>query len=267
VPASSSLAVDAVLFDLDETLVPFQTLAHWQWAWHPQGPLLSERHVRSALHRSLHAWDRRRWLGVARRGPPVGWNDYRAHLKDTLLAVAGRTLPESDATIVVDRFLKPAWEIERFPDADRAVADLRASGIKLGVLTPLPKELAETMVRRVGLGELPVIEPEPGPSNPGLPAPGAFRSASKRFGSIPARTAFVGDLFWSDYRAALRAGLFAVLLERPGRETRGEARRIPSLANLLDQLREPTEAPATSATTAEPPNAPPQGDGSPPEVD
>jgi len=79
----------AVLLDLDDTLAPFQTLAHWQWAWKPQGPLLPERHAKAAIRKSVRAWDRRRWQGLVGAAPPVGAADLRVHLHDTLLAVAG----------------------------------------------------------------------------------------------------------------------------------------------------------------------------------
>ena len=61
----------AVVFDLDETLIPLHTFARWQWAWRPNGPALSDRHVRAALRRELHAWDRRRWRGLVGAEPPA----------------------------------------------------------------------------------------------------------------------------------------------------------------------------------------------------
>ena len=237
--AQSSPTVESILFDLDDTLVPFQTPAHWQWAWRPQGPILPERHVRAALHHALHAWDRRRWMGLVKRGPAVDWNAYREHLKETLLAVAGRSLPDNEVAVVVERFLKPAGEIERFPDVEPAIRQLRALGIKIAVLTPLPTELAKTLLRRVALSDVPVLSSEPTQGVPGVPVPALYRSAAKTLGLLPNRTAFVGDLFWSDYRAALRAGLRGFLLERPGNESRGEARRLSSLNELVGAIRAP----------------------------
>ncbi|HEY1198566.1 MAG TPA: hypothetical protein VGG32_07560, partial [Thermoplasmata archaeon] len=63
--------VDAVLLDLDDVLVPFQTPAAWQWAWRPQGPVLGERRVKAAVRRALKAWDRRRWQGLTGKAPPA----------------------------------------------------------------------------------------------------------------------------------------------------------------------------------------------------
>jgi FMN phosphatase YigB (HAD superfamily) len=249
VAAPSPSPIETVLFDLDDTLVPFQTLAHWQWAWRPQGPILGERHVRSALRHSLHAWDRRRWSGITKREPPVTWDEYRRHLESTLAAIAARPLPEAETKIVVDRFLKPAGDVERFPDVLPALAELSAGGWKVGVATPLPEELARAFLKRAGVPEMPVITLPGSPDSPGLPAIGAYRQAAEVLGAKRDRTVFVGNLYWSDYRAAARAGLVSILIERPGNESRGEARRVASLSQL----------PATLRSTLVPPSPPVDG--------
>jgi FMN phosphatase YigB (HAD superfamily) len=252
VAAPSPPPIEAVLFDLDDTLLPFQTVARWQWAWRPQGPVLSERHVHSALRHSLHAWDRRRWAGIAKREPPVDWAAYRHHLEATLNAVAARPLPEAEVGMVVDRFLKPAGELERYPDAISTIQALLQGGYKVGVATPVPEEVARPFLRKVGIPEVPLL-PLPGtPEVPGLPALSAYRQAAKALGASRERTAFVGDLYWSDYRASARAGLAAFLLERPGSETRGEARRIASLVELPAALKAPVAVPEPKVDTPEP---------------
>ncbi len=223
--------IEAVLFDLDDVLVPFHTPAAWQWAWKPQGPLLGDRRVRSAVKRSLKAWDRRRWQGVTRKSPPTDLAELHRHLADTLATIAGHPLPESESGAVVRRFLRPAGEVERFADARPAIDRLAGAGVRSGVVTPLPAEAARWLLRRTGLPEtlLLVAGDPPGPV---VPERAAFRAGCERLGSEPARTAYVGDLFWSDVRAAHRAGLRAVLLDRRDAWPKVQAGRFTTLDAL-----------------------------------
>ncbi|HXY47262.1 MAG TPA: HAD family hydrolase [Thermoplasmata archaeon] len=205
--------VDAVIFDLDDVLIPFQTPAAWQWAWRPQGPLLGERRVRAAVRRSLRAWDRRRWAGLTGKEPPADAEALRQHLASTLAAIAGHALPATETDAVVRRMLRPAGEVEHFPDVAPALGRLASRQVRIGIVTELPRESALWMLHRGEIAEsLLLISADPGGSI--LPERAAFRSAVDRLGSTPERTAFVGDLYWSDVRAAARAGLAAVLLDR-----------------------------------------------------
>jgi len=205
--------VDAVLFDLDDVLVPFQTPAAWQWAWRPQGPVLGERRVKAAVRRSLKAWDRRRWQGLTGKAPPADPEALRDHLADTLATVAGHPLPAEETEAVVRRFLKPAGEVERYPDVPGALDRLRSRGVKVGTLTPLPAESARWLLHRCGLPEALLLGSGESPG-PCVPDRAGFRAATEALGAPPERVAYVGDLFWSDVRAAARAGLPSVLLDR-----------------------------------------------------
>jgi HAD superfamily hydrolase (TIGR01549 family) len=221
--------IDAVLFDLDDVLVPFQTPGAWQWAWRPQGPLLGERRVRSAVRRALKAWDRRRWEGLTGRQPPADLPALQAHLLATLTAIAGHPVPEAEA--VVRRLLRPAGEVERYPDVAPGLERLRVAGIAVGVVTPLPSESARWLLRRTGIPEtlLRATGDSPGP---GLPDPTAFRAAAAGLGVPLDRIGYVGDLFWSDVRAASRAGLGSLLLDRHDAWPHVQVGRITELGQL-----------------------------------
>ena len=208
-----SREVDAVLFDLDDVLVPFQTPAAWQWAWRPQGPVLGDRRVKAAVRRSLKAWDRRRWQGLTGKAPPADLAALRAHIADSLTAVAGHPLPPAETEAVVRRFLRPAGEVERYPDVPTTLDRLRSAGVKVGVVTPLPADSARWLLHRCGLPEALVLGTGDGPG-PCVPDRAAFRAGAEALGVPVDRVAYVGDLFWSDVRAAARAGLAAVLLDR-----------------------------------------------------
>ena len=243
----------AFLFDLDDTLVPWQTVAHWQWAWRPQGPILPERHARSAIKHAQHAWDRRRWDGLTGDRPPADLADYRQHLKETLIAVADRPLPAAEVEAVVDRFLKPAGGFETYPDAGITFDGLRARGDAVGIVTFLPEAVARAALKRAGLPEpLLLLHGEDAEAGT-LPSAGAFRAACRRLGSKPSATAYVGDLFWSDVRAAGRVGLEAYLIDRTDAWPRVTARRLRTLRDLL--LPPPPPPPASAPPT------PPGGGG------
>ena len=222
----------AVLLDLDDVLVPWNTPGHWQWAWKPQGPKLGDRHVRSAIRRTLRSWDRRRWHGLVGSDPPTDVAARHHHLEETLTAIAGRRLPEDEMGAVLRRFDHPAGEIESFEDVRPALLRLESEKVPVGVVTDLPEEAARWALRRVGLSNLPLILHAGEPAASRLPARAGFRAACERLGTPASRTLYVGDLFWSDVRAAARAGLSAFLLDRFDRFSGVEAHRIASLAEL-----------------------------------
>ena len=238
----------AVLLDLDDTLAPFQTLAHWQWAWKPQGPLLPERHAKAAIRKSVRAWDRRRWQGLVGAAPPVGAADLRVHLHDTLLAVAGRPLGEFEVESVVDRFLRPSPHSETYDDVPALGRWLNDHGVPFGVLTPFAESVARAFLARTGLPAAVTVYADPAtPEAPRLPTAAAFRAARKALAPRSARVFYVGDLYWSDVRAASRAGLEAVLLDRSDAFDGLGGTRIRSLSELPALLeRAPIPAPVDS---------------------
>lgn len=229
-----SATVEAVLFDLDDVLVPFESPAAWQWAWRPQGPVLGERRVRAAIRRSLKRWDRRRWRGVTGREPPVDLAALHAHLAESLADVAGHALPDAESQAVVRRMLHPAGEVERFPDVAPALARLTAAGVRWGIATELPSESATWLLRRVGIDPVRLLVTGEVPHP--LPDREAFRAAVARFDLSPASVAFVGDLFWSDAHAASRAGLPALLLDRHDAWPKVQGGRVTSLDRLESAL-------------------------------
>ncbi|MCI4357807.1 MAG: HAD family hydrolase [Thermoplasmata archaeon] len=249
----------AVVFDLDETLVAVHTLARWQWAWRPNGPALSERHVRAALHRELHAWDRRRWRGLVGAEPPAGPADYLDHLRRTLLAVADRPLPEVEVAAVLERFLKPVGPFETLMDVAPALGVLEERSVEFAVLTPMPDDAARGLLRRSGIPEDRLLPSSGG--NPPPPDKAAFRRASSALKVRPSQALFIGDLYWSDVRAAARAGLTALLLDREDRSTPATGVRIHSLTELRALLDRSETAPTASETR---PSEPDSDAGPPP---
>ncbi|MGI0071752.1 MAG: HAD family hydrolase [Thermoplasmata archaeon] len=240
--AYGSGTIEAVLFDLDDVLVPFETPAAWQWAWRPQGPVLGERRVRAAVRRSLRAWDRRRWHGATGREPPADVPALLEHLRTSLREISGHPLPEAETEAVIHRILRPAGEVERFSDVGPALERLRAASVPWGIATPLPAESAHWLLRRTAIDPAKLLVT--GDAPPALPDRAAYRTAAERLGAPPERVVFVGDLFWSDARAAARAGLAAVLVDRHDAWPKVRTGRVESLAGLEAALAAGPGAPA-----------------------
>ena len=81
-----------------------------------------------------------------------------------------------------------------------------------------------------------------------MPAAAAFGATVERLSLPPDRVAFVGDLFWSDARAAHRAGLRGVLLDRQGAWPSVQGTRLIN----LDTLEAALEAPPPEDAPEEP---------------
>jgi putative hydrolase of the HAD superfamily len=236
------MALRAVLWDFDDTLVPVHTIERWQWAWKPQGPRLNERHVRASIREGLRRWDRRRWQGLVGDAPPADATAYHDALRDMLYAIAGRPLPEVETEAVLARFPKYPGPTEPFADVRPSLEALNSHGLRMGVIVGHTGSRAHELLSQYRLLQfLPLVIGEAA-EEPRTPTPEAFESACSKLEVAPDEAAFVGDLFWSDVRAAGRAGLRGILVDRLDWWARVEAARIPSLLELPKLLFPPVEA-------------------------
>ena len=102
-----------------------------------------------------------------------------------------------------------------FDDTIPALAELRASGYKLGVISNLRRDMTE-LSRRLGLSpylDFVVTSAEAGAEKPDA---AIFRAALGRATVEPDQAVHVGDQHRSDVMGARAAGLHAVLLDRDG---------------------------------------------------
>jgi putative hydrolase of the HAD superfamily len=251
------MALRAVLWDFDDTLVPVHTLERWQWAWKPQGPRLNERHVRASIREGLRRWDRRRWEGLMGESPAADDRAYHDALRDMLFAIAGRPLPDAETEAVLARFPKYPGPIEPYADVRGCLDALAARGMKMGVLVGHTGSRARELIGQLRLQPLLPLILGDGTEEPRPPAAVAFEAGCAGLEVEPEEAAFVGDLFWSDVRAAGRVGLRGVLLDRSDWWSRVESTRIRSLSELPGVL----SAPLPEATTGGGPGASPEGSG------
>jgi putative hydrolase of the HAD superfamily len=101
-----------------------------------------------------------------------------------------------------------------FDDAAALLAGLRAAGIAVGVVTNAYVELQERKLAAAGL-DVPVLVGLD-TLGYGKPHPDVFLEGARLLGTLPERTAYVGDEPTTDARAAHDAGLVGVWLDRPG---------------------------------------------------
>jgi putative hydrolase of the HAD superfamily len=216
-------AVDAVVFDLDDTLIDWRTSVH-RTAAEIAGDDLADRLLTWAEE---HTWVRRDGIVVTRNT----WQ--MAEFAEQTWPAA---LPELDAdelALVLKRFRAELW-VSFFPEVvptlDRLVDQHR-----LALLSNNPYLQAE--VHRLRLHdwfELAIDLPR----DQTKPDPLAFAHALDRLGTTAARTVYIGDSVLHDAEGAHRAGWITVWLDRhhDGWAAPDGVHRITSLTELPDML-------------------------------
>ena len=129
-----------------------------------------------------------------------------------------------------------AWEnhdnFELYEDARPVLADLRARGLRLGLVSNTSRDLAAFVIHHrldvdVAIGSRSFGKTKPDPS--------IFRAALDGVGVAPAAAVMVGDSIEDDIEGALGLGMRAILLDREGRYPELEP-RITGLGELIPAL-------------------------------
>lgn len=207
-------------------------------------------HGRDVTDEDLHrAWEvADRWF----------WDDYHREANDTwgdddkidatwrqyhalMLAELGLADLQHELidTILAAQYAPDSWEL--YPDVLPAVRDLRAAGLRLGVLSDWGSNLLP-ILDGVGLGaELDFVLAS-GAVGLAKPDPAFFRLAASRVGVPPVEALMVGDSYRADVEGARAAGMDAILIRRPEWRDRREpappeTRVIASLAELPEIVR------------------------------
>jgi 2-phosphoglycolate phosphatase len=189
VEATGPLPADAVLFDVDGTLVDsltaFRVVA--EAAATPHGLAITDDHVREALNQGRLFWD----LVV-----PADRAD-RADFMKALAADAARRWPSVLAEH--GRLL---------PGVTAALEALQRRGLKIGIVTGARRTSLEPL-RREGLLERFAVVVAKDDVRNGKPDPEGLLAAAERLGVSPDRCVYVGDTPL-DIAAAHAAGMRAV---------------------------------------------------------
>ena len=221
--------VTHVFFDFDGTLVSASPgpVEIFRAALAKRGPLLD----REAIVRTLRAPDRIVTLiqPMVRGRESEFYRSVNARLLEHMgLEADDAALDAIHAAFERDVVYRP------YPDAVRALKDLRAAGYRTGVVSNFSHRLPEVLG---GLGLAPYLDTVTYSFEAGAekPHPKIFRTALARAGATPERVLMVGDSFEADYLGARNAGLHAVLLCRGG-ESPGPCPSIRSLEELATRL-------------------------------
>jgi putative hydrolase of the HAD superfamily len=160
------------------------------------------------------------------------WTDYNR----VLLSVCARHTSDSNkAELVYRRFASAiTWRI--YDEVHGVLADLRARGLRLGIISNWTGDLEEVLTR-IGLRESVDFVLDSARLGCEKPHAEIFEEAVGRAGVEPNAALHVGDSPEHDVDGALAFGLRALLLDRHGRHTTfTRAPRVSTLEGVMDHL-------------------------------
>lgn len=126
-------------------------------------------------------------------------------------------------------------DLETYPDVPETLAQLKAIGVKTGIVTNGFERDYRNIFQKLGLAGL--FDVAVGVDNCGKAKPNSeiFHYALNRLCVKKGETLFVGDSVKLDYEGARRAGLKALLIDREGKAPQ-EVEAIRSLTEVLDYV-------------------------------
>jgi putative hydrolase of the HAD superfamily len=206
-------SIDAVLFDLDDTLHD-DTLAYQSAAEEVAHEIAAEHGVDAlALKAAYIAQAEGFWKRLSPETFAMKLASVRAELWQAALETVGvedKTLAHRSAHLY-NEYRKKYYTV--FPGVVELLTELRAAGKKLGIVTNGLSETHREKIALLRIGEYfdaLFIADETGMIKPD---PLLFAHACTTLGSAPARTAMVGDRYDRDVKGAAAAGLYTVYLK------------------------------------------------------
>ncbi|HTT14246.1 MAG TPA: HAD family hydrolase [Thermoplasmata archaeon] len=217
--------IDAVLFDLGGTLIDNYDVTHWAELAQRCFVTVDEEELAHAVA------DVERETDVPHAVPRDEWT-----VPDFWQAILSRAAGRAIDVATTERFLALAraepGSHRLYSDSRRCLEELRDQGRRLGIVS---NSSSEARVRTIldGAGVLSFFERVVSSGSEGVakPDPEIFRRALARM-HVPAhRALYVGNLAFTDARAARAAGLHAVWLNRAGT---GMGSDPPEITSLLE---------------------------------
>jgi putative hydrolase of the HAD superfamily len=183
--------------------------------------------VHDAVHATWRDVDAARERGEERWGGAGGEAGFWRRFVATVYGrVGGGAMPESILGELVAHFREERhWTL--FPETKSVLADLRAQGLRLVIVSNWDSSLPALLDRlhlTAAVDEV-VVSALVGVSKP---ARGIFDEAVRRASVPHAEVLHVGDSLTDDYHGAREAGLSALLLDRRGRAREG----VEAIASL-----------------------------------
>jgi putative hydrolase of the HAD superfamily len=211
---SAARTIDTVLFDLDDTLHDDST-AYKKAARRVAEDVAASHGIDAEqLFRGYVAQANGFWKKLSQEHLTMPIHDARTQMWSDALVAAGVPLDVALAQQCADNYGQYRNEVlELFPGALELVIALRERGCAIGIVT---NGFAATHHEKVDLlGLRPYIDGLflADEMNMVKPDPEIFRYVCRTLGSVPARTAMVGDRYDRDIVGAGTVGLFTVLID------------------------------------------------------
>ena len=191
------MAIEAVIFDCDGTLVDSEPLARaaWERTLGPYGYAIGDEEYPGLVglpYARVHGYFAERVDGLPDAG--AFWEDYSAAL-----------------------FALIDGELVAFADALETVGALRDRGVAVAVASSSPRARLDRTLRRAGLEGAFAVSVAGDEVEHGKPAPDMFLAAADRLGVAPAACAVIEDSA-PGVAAGLAAGMRTVAIVRDGED-------------------------------------------------
>ena len=191
------MAIEAVIFDCDGTLVDSEPLARaaWERTLGPYGYAIGDEEYPGLVglpYARVHGYFAERIGGLPEAG--AFWEDYSAAL-----------------------FALIDGELVAFEDALETVGALRERGVAVAVASSSPRARLDRTLRRAGLAGAFAVSVAGDEIEHGKPAPDMFLAAAERLGVAPAACAVIEDSA-PGVAAGLAAGMRTVAIVRDGED-------------------------------------------------
>ncbi len=229
--------LEAVLFDAGLTLIRSTTPAHdvarEALAGHGVSATTPELELamETAEAQIRAHWLSRDWWASDRLVRELFVSAYRSGLREVAAVGSDTELGARLADSVYDTYHQARhWSL--YPDVLPTLRELRANGIRLGIISDWGHGL-EAIVLELELGayvEFVVVSSRLGVAKPD---PSVFGLALDRIGVAPKQAVYVGDTYVKDVMGARAAGIFPVLLDREGSAPKMDCPTISTLTELL----------------------------------
>lgn len=249
----------AILFDLDETLILDEPVLEEAFlaAAHLAAPLGADvpRLARKARDAARALWAEGPYYAYCHRiGHSAGEGLWARYDKGDHPAIAGlrewapgyrlavwrEALAEQGLTAdpqpMVDRFFAARRHYPRFAEIDPLLAELRARGYLLGIVTNGVPDLQREKIAGSGVADLFNASVVSGEIDCGKPDPGIFHHICRELGVEPDACVMVGDNPERDVAGAIAAGMRSVWVQRHGRERDSRYPADLECTDLTDML-------------------------------
>ena len=207
--------IRAVFFDFYGTLADWPTAEALQQAAAAAEGITIEQAPIAAAYRTANAYmDEENAKRPVQQRTQQERDAFFAEYERRLLADAGAPDVSPDvAARVWQRVRGAPEELTLFPDAKAALAELRALGLTLGVISNMGLEL-DGLLERLGIGAYLAVRSTTGSAGVSKPHPRIFRFALAQAGVRPAEAVHIGDSIPADVEGARGAGITPVFVQR-----------------------------------------------------